>query len=107
MSLKTPAWLGNCLEDLLDAVLKLHDLRKGKAEIAKSKERTVGEMAELLADAMSEYGVKMQIVNGEKRNGDVLRNYSGTTKARVMLGWQATTALEEGLKITANYFCGK
>ena len=36
--------------------------------------------------------------------GDVLRNYSDTTKARKVLGWQAQTALPDGLNKTLAWF---
>lgn len=94
------------IEDLIDAVLKASVCEQGGEafQIATSKERTVGEMAELLSKAVAEYGVTMKIEHGDFRKGDVIRNYSDTRKAEKVLGWKATTPLEQGLKITAQYF---
>jgi len=38
------------------------------------------------------------------RQGDVRRNFSDTSKAKKMLGWQAEVELAEGLKRTAEWF---
>ena len=39
-----------------------------------------------------------------KRKGDVLRNYSDTSKANSVLGWKALTELEDGLLLTVKEF---
>jgi UDP-glucose 4-epimerase len=36
--------------------------------------------------------------------GDVRRNYSDTSKARHLLGWEARTTLREGLARTVAWF---
>jgi UDP-glucose 4-epimerase len=49
----------------------------------------------------------MRIIHGEERLGDVRRNYSDTSKAKRMLGWQPQRQLAEGLLETAKWFAGK
>ena len=62
-------------------------------------------MVQELGVAMSEVlGVEMNVVHGSERLGDVRRNYSDTSKAKRMLGWQSTTALADGLRTTAASF---
>ncbi len=97
------------INDLLDAVLLASRIEIGGEvfQIATSKERTVGEMANLLSKALADYGVNMKVEYGDKRKGDVVRNYSDTRKAERVLGWKSKTELEEGLLIAAKYFCYK
>jgi len=44
------------------------------------------------------------IIHGEKRLGDVKRNYSDITKAKEVLGFSPGFDLEKGLKNTLEYF---
>jgi UDP-glucose 4-epimerase len=54
---------------------------------------------------MEQYGIKnIKVINGEKRIGDVTRNYSDTTKAKQRLNWQPKVSQEEGLLKTVEYF---
>ncbi|MGE4291125.1 MAG: NAD-dependent epimerase/dehydratase family protein [Desulfovibrio sp.] len=96
------------IEDIVGAVVAAAHYDQGGEvfQIATSKERTVGEMAELLAEALGRYGVKVAIEYKEPRRGDVVRNYSDTTKANTLLGWKASMELEPGLAVTAEHFCG-
>ena len=74
-------------------------------QIATSRETTVGEMAEQLVQVLERRGFKgIQVVHTETRVGDVKRNYSDTTKARIRLGWQPETSLRQGLERTVDYF---
>ena len=74
-------------------------------QIATNKETTVGEMTEELVDILKAQGVSnIDLVNGEKRLGDVARNYSDTTKARTRLRWKPQMSLTEGLTTTVQYF---
>ncbi len=96
------------IDDLISAV-RLAAVKNnvgGEAfQIATNQETTVGEMAEKLIHLLKNAGVsEINIINGETRLGDVLRNYSDTTKARKRLGWVPKTTLDEGLKRTLSYF---
>lgn len=96
------------IDDLIDAVMLAATVPGigGEAfQIASSRETTVGEIAKWLVATIEEAGVSgIEIINAETRLGDVKRNYSDTTKARVRLGWQPRVALDEGLKKTVDYF---
>jgi len=74
-------------------------------QIATNCETTVLEVAELLGAALTEAGVARPIIrHGDQRQGDVMRNFSDTSKAKAMLGWQARTALPEGIQKTVAFF---
>ncbi len=74
-------------------------------QIATNRETTVDELATQLIDALLEFGIpKVNITHGSPRRGDMLRNYSDTSKARDVLGWQAETKLAEGLRETVSWF---
>lgn len=74
-------------------------------QIASSRETTVGELTEKLVECLARRGVDgVNVINTETRVGDVMRNYSDTSKAKIMLGWQPTVALDDGLAMTIDYF---
>jgi len=74
-------------------------------QIATAAETTVGELTETLVAAMVDAGMaRPRVVNGATRTGDVARNYSDTSKARRLLGWQAEVALPDGLARTVRFF---
>ncbi len=96
------------IDDLVDAVLAAAT-RDGVAgeifQIATAKETTVNELALALTQAFISAGLQApEIVNSERRAGDVMRNFSDTSKARKMLGWQARTPLKAGLDATLRWF---
>lgn len=74
-------------------------------QIASNRETTVGEMTEQLVAILEEKCIEgIHVVNGQIRTGDVKRNYSDTTKAKIRLGWEPTIELSTGLRQTVNYF---
>ncbi len=96
------------LGDLLDAVIAA-GTRAGIGgevfQIATSAETTVNELCRKLFVAFDELGVETPPVDfGASRQGDVARNYSDTSKAARLLGWSATTELDEGLLRTTRWF---
>ncbi len=96
------------IEDLVRAV-RLAAERPGVGgeifQIATSSETTVLELVEKLIPVLSDFGIEdVEIQHAAPRPGDVKRNYSDTSKARRMLGWQAEVSLEEGLRRTAEWF---
>lgn len=98
------------ISDLIDAVVRAATVEGIGGEvfqIATSRETTVQEMTEVLIQALEAEGIARPPTKfGERRDGDVLRNYSDTTKARERLGWQARVPLREGLVRTIHYFNG-
>lgn len=74
-------------------------------QIATARETTVRELTDLLIIALEAQGVTgPETYFGDKRDGDVMRNYSDTSKALRLLNWQAQVSLDEGLKRTIKYF---
>ena len=74
-------------------------------QIATNHETTVSELAEVLIQVLQENGIDdAKLIYGEPRVGDVMRNYSDTSKAREKLGWQSEFELKSGLGSTVRYF---
>ena len=94
------------IDDLVRAVMLCmeKDVDGETFQIASGMERTVGELAALLAEALARRGVKMLIEYASPRIGDVKRNYSDTSKASRILGWKVKTELEDGIEKTIDYF---
>jgi len=88
--------------DLIEAVIKssLVDVGGEVFQIASNKEVTVNEVVEIIRDQLAMFDINMNIFHGEARVGDVMRNFSDTTKAKNVLGWQPTMNLPEGIKNT-------
>jgi nucleoside-diphosphate-sugar epimerase len=49
-------------------------------------------------------GKKVYVIHGEPRLGDVRRNYSDISKAKMILGYEPRFDLDRGLKQTFEYF---
>src|SRR6056297_124718 len=94
------------IDDLVRAILLSMEKDVGGEtfQIATGMEHTVGEVAELIAQALDRRGVVMRIEHGQPRLGDVQRNYSDTTKAQRILGWRVQMELEAGIEKTIEYF---
>jgi UDP-glucose 4-epimerase len=74
-------------------------------QIATAAETTVSELVEMLTGTLEAAGLRdIARHNAAPRLGDVRRNFSDTAKARRLLGWQAETALGDGLKRTVDWF---
>ncbi len=95
------------IDDLIQAVLLSikSDVGGEAFQIATYKETTVNEITEKIKDLIkNEVGREVTIVHGEKRLGDVKRNYSDITKAKEVLGFSPQFDLYSGLKNTLEYF---
>lgn len=98
------------IEDLVNAIIKamIVDIGGEIFQIATNKEHTINEVVEILKTQLENYGKNMKIKYGNPRLGDVMRNYSDTSKALDMIDWKAATSLEEGiLKTIISFFEGK
>lgn len=74
-------------------------------QIATNTETTVAEMAEQLVKTLADEGIKkVRIKHSAPRKGDMLRNYSDTSKAKRMLGWSPETNLSDGLQRVVKWF---
>ena len=86
------------------AKANLAALNKGSGEaycIATGYGTSVNALYRGLADVI---GHDVEIVHAPKRPGDIYLSYFDCTKAKEQLGWKAETGLEEGLKLTVDYF---
>lgn len=96
------------ISDLIDAIRKAAsapDVGGECFQIATAKETTVSEMTWKLLEALEAEGVPRPVVfSGPTRDGDVMRNFSDTSKALARLGWHANVALEDGLRQTVRHF---
>ena len=94
------------IADLIDAVIKASQADIGGEifQIASNKESTVNEIVAIIKNELAKLGIDMHIEHGETRLGDVMRNYSDTTKAKNILGWQPQMELSAGIKNTIFYF---
>jgi len=96
------------IDDLIDAVmLAIYTPNIGGEvfQIASNMETTVGSITEQLVSILKLEGIsKISLINGEKRLGDVMRNYSDTSKAKTILGWSPKMDLPKGLQKTVKYF---
>ncbi|MFQ5537017.1 MAG: NAD-dependent epimerase/dehydratase family protein [Gemmatimonadota bacterium] len=94
--------------DLIDAVIRAAVMPGvgGKVfQIATNRETSINELAVVLADAIEVRGFsRPSFQHGPPRAGDVRRNYSDTSLAGELLGWQAATPLKEGLGATVDWF---
>jgi UDP-glucose 4-epimerase len=65
-------------------------------------------MVEELLPVLAAFGIKdVEVRRAAPRLGDVMRNYSDTSKAARMLGWRAEVDLKEGLRRTVDWFVGQ
>ena len=70
-------------------------------QIASNQETTVGEITNILVQILQENGIlDINVINSEVRLGDVKRNFSDTSKAKSLLGWQPVMSQKEGLERT-------
>jgi UDP-glucose 4-epimerase len=94
------------IDDLVRAVILAMERPVGGEtfQIATGMERTVGEVANILAKALEARGIKMRIEHDSPRLGDVKRNFSDTSKAARMLGWRTEVEVPEGIERTLDWF---
>jgi UDP-glucose 4-epimerase len=96
------------VEDIAEAILLSATVSGVGGEIfqiATNSETTVLELARKLAEVLNRLGVPPPALHhGDPRVGDANRNYSDTSKARRILGWNAQVSLDEGLDRTVRWF---
>lgn len=95
-------------KDLVDAIYKAATKPGVGGEIfqiATNKETTISELCEVLKSSFKEKEINdIAIVNGDKRVGDVMRNFSSTDKAKKILYWESKFDLNNGVKETLDWF---
>jgi UDP-glucose 4-epimerase len=76
-------------------------------QIATNAETSVQELVDRLLPALAAAGIEdVEVRQTSPRLGDVMRNYSDTSKAARMLGWRSEVNLDEGLHRTVEWFMG-
>lgn len=74
-------------------------------QIATNAETTISELVGKLLPILAELGFKdVEVRHARPRPGDVRHNFSDTSKARKMLGWQTRVDLSNGLRRTVKWF---
>lgn len=96
------------VKDLVDAIFAAATRESVGGEtfqIATQSETNLRELLEHMIAMFEEFELeKPEVRFTDPLVGDVLRNFSDTSKAKAMLGWQATTGLPEGLRATMRSF---
>ena len=96
------------IDDLARAILLgsiKRDIGGETFQIASNTETSVAELVDRILPILRKKGIKnLAVVNTDKRKGDVKRNYSDTSKAKKLLGWESQTSLSKGLEQTATWF---
>jgi len=96
------------IKDLVEAIILAARSNLGGEvfQIATYRETTVkeltGQLVTLLKQAVP--NLEVNVYYGEKRPGDVIRNYSDISKARRLLGFEPRYDLERGLKETIAWY---
>lgn len=97
--------------DLIEAItlsLNNNDIGGQLFQIATARETSINELITVLKECFMRKGIPFpEIINSERRLGDVHRNYSDTSEAQLKLGWQAKTSLANGLSETLDFFIQK
>jgi UDP-glucose 4-epimerase len=98
------------IDDLINAIrlaASVDDIGGEIFQIGTNAERTVTEIVERLLPLLTQAGITdIRVRHVAPRQGDVRRNFSDTSKARKLLGWQAQIELETGLERTWKWFSG-
>lgn len=97
------------IDDLIRAVrlaASVENIGGETFQIATARETTVGEMTKLLIQVFKEVAPdkKITVHYAEPQVGDVSRNFSDTTKAGNILGWQVEMELARGIRKTIDWF---
>jgi len=94
------------IDDLINAVIKSSEANVGGEvfQIAAGKETTINEVCEIISEKLLDKNIDMKINKTETRIGDVLRNFSDTSKANKVLRWSNQENLDSGIEKTVDYF---
>jgi len=95
------------VDDLIDAIQLAVDMPVGGNifQVATNVETSVQKITDLIIKGLSKYDIKnIKVKYGNERPGDVKRNFSDTSKARNLLGWQNKVSIEEGIERTIKWY---
>ncbi|MDA3791341.1 MAG: NAD-dependent epimerase/dehydratase family protein, partial [Desulfobacula sp.] len=89
------------IDDLIHAVRRAQSVPSIGGEtfqIASNRETTILEMVNILVPVLENAGIKnINIQHGKEQLGDVMRNFSDTSKAKSLLNWRSKYSLEQGI----------
>lgn len=89
------------VKDVVNATIMALEKGNGEFNISTNKETSVNELYEKLLEIS---GKNMEPVHGNERGGELRRSVLDNSKARERLGWEPMVSLDEGLKLTFDYF---
>jgi UDP-glucose 4-epimerase len=96
------------IDDLIQAIklaASIEGIGGEVFQIATTSETSVRELVDKLLLILTDFGIRqVEISYTEPRQGDMKRNFSDTSKARLELGWQAKVKLTDGIKRTVKWF---
>jgi UDP-glucose 4-epimerase len=99
------------VDDLIKAILLAATRENVGGEIfqiATNTETTVGDIAERLQTLLKDKGINdLVVTHAAARLGDVIRNFSDISKAENVLGWKPDYTLDDGLRMTIDWFMQK
>lgn len=94
--------------DLIDAIhlLIFSDGISGEIfQLGTGQETSINELIEILIIELRNSGINnLEMVNVSPRMGEIIRNFSDSSKANNLIGWKVRIPLKEGLKYTLQYF---
>jgi UDP-glucuronate decarboxylase len=85
----------------LMTLMESHESVTGPINLGNPQEITVRELADKV---IALTGSASRIVHMELPQDDPRRRRPDISRARLLLGWEPSTAVEDGLKATINYF---
>lgn len=92
------------IDDVVDANLKAGDTDTPPAmviNVAGGRPRTVNDVFQAVSRVL---GVEIEPVRVPKRPGDIRHSYADSTRAKELLGWEATTGWDEAVAATVGWF---
>lgn len=98
------------VDDLVEAILLAASADGSKVsgeifQIATNRETSVRELLDVVLNELKKVGLESPSVRySDPRVGDVERNFSDTSKARNLLGWESSKSLSDGICATVEHF---
>jgi dTDP-glucose 4,6-dehydratase len=93
------------VSDLVEGLLRLLESEeRGPVNLGNPEEITILELATKI---IAITGSKSRIEHGPPLEDDPRRRCPDISKARALLGWEPRVSLDEGLKLTAEWFAEK
>jgi len=93
------------VDDLVNAIFRSSERGSGVYQIATNIETSIFDLIRKLLMVLSDVGYKnITICRTDPRVGDVRRNFAYIKKAHNELGWRPEVTLDDGLRMTVDWF---